>query len=93
MKSSLLSKYEWKIVRISAFTTQAQGKNSDNLREKPWLHKFILKITDLSRLQIKKHNCKQSFTFTTSCSTDEHEVALNHEIYLELYICQVVKNP
>ena len=49
MKSSFLPKYEQKIVRISALTTQ--GKNHDKFLfifwEKRWLHKFILKITNL----------------------------------------------
>ena len=35
------------------------------------------------RLNPKKHNFKQSFTFTTSCSSDE--VVLNHEIYLRAF--------
>ena len=49
MKSTFLPKYERKIVRISALTTQ--GRNYDNFSfvfwEKRRLHKFILKITDL----------------------------------------------
>ena len=51
MKSSFLPKYEQKIVKISALTTQ--GRNPDNFLfvfwEKRWLHKLILKITDLYR--------------------------------------------
>ena len=43
MKSSFLPKYEQKIAKISALTTQ--GRNPDNflfvLWEKQWLHKFI----------------------------------------------------
>ena len=49
MKSSLLPKYEQKIVKISALTTQ--GRNPDNFSfvfwEKRWLHKFVLKLSDL----------------------------------------------
>ena len=49
MKSSFLPKYEQKIVRISALTTQ--GRNPDSFTflfwEKRWLHKFILKISEL----------------------------------------------
>lgn len=56
-------------------------------------HKFYIQhakesISDplgTNRLNEKKLNCKQSFTFTKSCSTDE--VVINHEMYLELYIC------
>ena len=48
-KSSFLPKYEQKIVKISALTTQ--GRNPDNFLfvfwEKQLLHKFILKFTDL----------------------------------------------
>ena len=49
MKSSFLPKYKWKIVRISALCSE--GRNSDNFLlvfwKKQWLHKFILKLTDL----------------------------------------------
>ena len=49
MKSPFLPKYEQKIVKISALTTQ--GRNPDNFLfvfwEKRWLHKFILKLSDL----------------------------------------------
>ena len=49
MKSSFLPKYEQKIDKISGITTQ--GRNPDNFllvfREKWWLHRFILKFTDL----------------------------------------------
>ena len=49
MKSSFLSKYKQKIVKISALTTQ--GRNPDNFSfvfwEKRRLHKFILKLSDL----------------------------------------------
>ena len=49
MKSSFLPKYEQKIVRISALCSE--GRNLDNslfvFWEKRWLHKFILKLTDL----------------------------------------------
>ena len=49
VKSSFLPKCEQKIVRISALTTQ--GRNPDNFlfvfHEKRWLHKFILKLSDL----------------------------------------------
>ena len=49
MKSSFLQKYEQKIVEISALTTQ--GRNPDNFLfvfwEKRWLHRFILKLSDL----------------------------------------------
>ena len=49
IKSSILPKYEQKIVKISALTTQ--GTNPDNFsfvfRENRWLHKFILKLSDL----------------------------------------------
>ena len=49
MKSSFLPKYERKIVKISALTKQ--GRNPDNFSfafwEKRWLHKFILKLSDL----------------------------------------------
>ena len=49
MKSSLLPKYEQKVVKISTLTTQ--GRDTDNFLfvfwEKQWLHKFILKFTDL----------------------------------------------
>ena len=49
MKSSFIPKYERKIVKISDLTTQ--GRNSDNFSfvfwEKRWLHKFILKLSDL----------------------------------------------
>ena len=48
MKSSVLPKYEQKIVKISALTTQ--GRNPDIFLfvfwEKRWLHKFILKLSD-----------------------------------------------
>ena len=46
MKSSFLPKYEQKIVKISALTTQ--GRNPDDFLfvfwEKWWLHKFIFEI-------------------------------------------------
>ena len=49
MKSSFLPKYKQKIVRTSTLTTQ--GRNPGNFLflflGKRWLHKFILKITDL----------------------------------------------
>ena len=49
MKSSFLPKYEQKIVKVSALTTQ--GRNPDNFLfvfwEKRWLNKSILKFTDL----------------------------------------------
>ena len=49
MKSSFLPKYEQKNVRISALCSE--GRNLDNFSfvfwEKRWLHKFILKLTDL----------------------------------------------
>ena len=49
MKSSFLPKYEQKNVKLSALTTQ--GRNPDNFLfvfwEKWWVHKFILKSTDL----------------------------------------------
>ena len=49
MKLSFLSKYEQKIVKISALTTQ--GRNPDKFSilfcEKPWLLRFILKFSDL----------------------------------------------
>ena len=50
MKLSFLPKYEQKIVKISALTTQ--GRNPDNFSlvfssEKQWFHKFILKLSDL----------------------------------------------
>ena len=45
----VLPKYKQKIVKISALTTQ--GRNPDDFSfvfwEKRWLHKFILKLTDL----------------------------------------------
>ena len=50
MKSSFLTKYKRKIVRISALCSE--GRNLDNFLfvfwEKRWLHKFILKMSDLS---------------------------------------------
>ena len=49
MKSSFLPKYEQKIVMISALCSE--GRNLDNsllvFWEKGWLHKLILKLTDL----------------------------------------------
>ena len=49
MKSSFLPKYQQKNVRISAMCSE--GRNSDNFSfvfwEKQWLHKFILKLSDL----------------------------------------------
>ena len=49
MKLSFLPKYEQKIVNISALTTQ--GRNPDNFSfvfwEERWLHKLILKLSDL----------------------------------------------
>jgi hypothetical protein len=49
MKSSLLPKYEQEIVKISALTTQNKipGNFSFVFWEKRWLHKFILKLSDL----------------------------------------------
>ena len=49
VKSSFLPKFERKIVRISALCSE--GRNLDNFLfvfwEKRWLHKFILKLSDL----------------------------------------------
>ena len=52
MKSSFLPKYEPNILRISAlYSGTLQGRNPYNFWfifwEKRWLHKFILKFTDL----------------------------------------------
>ena len=52
MKSSFLPKYEPNIVRISAlFSATLQGRNPYKIWfifwEKRWIHKFILKFTDL----------------------------------------------
>ena len=47
MKLSFLPKYEWKISALCS-----EGRNLDNFLfifwEKRWLHKFILKMSDLS---------------------------------------------
>ena len=53
-------------------------------------------LKDLERMSIGHYylpgyNSVSFLMVTTSCSTDE--VVLNHKIYLELYIFQVVKNP
>ena len=49
MKSSFLPKYEQKIVKISALTTQ--GRNPDNFSflfwEKRCIYEFIMKLSDL----------------------------------------------
>ena len=65
MKSSFLPKYERNIVRISAlYCASLQGRNPYNFwfifREKWWLHKFILKFTDLYwlsdlKIAVEKH--------------------------------------
>ena len=80
MKSSFLPKYEQKIVKISALTTQ--GRNPDNFSfifwEKRWLNKFILKLTNLYKFLY----CHSDFFSNLS------RIKLHGEILGKFYLVQ-----
>ena len=78
MKSTFLPKYEANIVRISTlYCATLQGRNLHNFWfifwEKQWLHKFILKFTDLycTRASFRKNSKtnKINQSFGTVCHT------------------------
>ena len=84
MKSSFLSKYEQKIVRISALCSE--GRNPDNFLftfwEKWWLNKFILQFTDLYlvRQQFKKCICIILYFFSLFKSRNRKVLVRNSKL-------------
>ena len=97
MKLLFPQKYEQKIVMLSALT--AQGRNHGNFlfvfREKRWLHKFILQLTDPQHRRTTERNNKRIMINLTSKMhydvlselqiVSTYQIRINKTVYVAIY--------